>query len=223
MSPPPPGYGGDPEHSVNYEAGVRYAHGPRRAELIGYYNDYQNLTAICTLSSGCEGQELDRQFEAGRARIYGLEAFAEEVLSFPGFQIPLSASYTLTLTQFLETFGAQDPIFGEVEAGDEMPYVPRHEGRASLGLELERAGGYVALTYVDRMRERSGAGPIDLARHTAAQLTVDAGLHYRLLPGLRVYAQARNLFDAAYIASRRPYGARPNPPRWVQLGAQLEL
>lgn len=223
MSPPPPGYGGDPEHSVNYEAGVRYAHGPRRAELIGYYNDYQNLTAICTLSSGCEGQELDRQFEAGRARIYGLEAFAEEVLSFPGFQIPLSASYTLTLTQFLETFGAQDPIFGEVEAGDEMPYVPRHEGRASLGLELERAGGYVALTYVDRMRERSGAGPIDLALHTDAQLTVDAGLHYRLLPGLRVYAQARNLFDAAYIASRRPYGARPNPPRWVQLGAQLEL
>src|SRR5690606_24390769 len=107
----------------------------------------------------------------------------EEVLSFPGFQIPLSASYTLTLTQFLETFGAQDPIFGEVEAGDEMPYVPRHEGRASLGLEFERAGGYVALTYVDRMRERSGAGPIDLALHTDAQLTVDAGLHYRLLPG----------------------------------------
>jgi Fe(3+) dicitrate transport protein len=223
MSPPPPGNGGEPESSINYEAGMRYTDGARRAELIGYYNDYQNLTTICTLSSGCDEQNLDRQFEAGHARIYGLEAFAEDMLSFPGFQVPLSASYTLTLTEFLQTFTSQDPIFGEVEAGDEMPYVPRHEARGSLGIELERAGGYVAATYVGRMREQSGAGPIDLALHTDAQLTLDVGLHYVLVPGLRLYAQARNLLDEAYIASRRPYGARPNPPRWVQLGAQLEF
>jgi len=223
MSPPPPGNGGEPESSINYEAGLRYTDGGRRAELIGYYNDYQNLTTICTLSSGCEDQNLDRQFEAGHARIYGLEAFAEDALRFSGFQIPLSASYTLTLTEFLETFTSQDPIFGEVEAGDEMPYVPRHEARGSVGLELERAGGYVAATYVASMREQSGAGPIDLALHTDAQFTVDVGLHYQLMPGLRLYGQARNLFDEAYIASRRPYGARPNPPRWIQLGAQLEF
>jgi Fe(3+) dicitrate transport protein len=202
---------------------VRYTDGPRRAELIGYFNDYRNLTTICTLSSGCEEQDLDRQFEAGRARIYGLEAFAEDMLSFPGFRLPISAAYTLTLTEFLETFTSQDPVFGEVEAGDEMPYVPRHEARGSLGVELERAGGYVAATYVARMREQSGAGPIDLALHTDAQLTLDVGLHYVLVPGLRLYAQARNLLDQAVVASRRPYGARPNPPRWVQLGAQLEF
>lgn len=223
MSPPPPGNGGDPEISINYEAGMRYTDGARRAELIGYYNDYQNLTTICTLSSGCEEADLDRQFEAGHARIYGLEAFAEDLLSFPGFQIPISGSYTLTLTEFLQTFTSQDPIFGEVEAGDEMPYVPRHEARGSVGVELERAGGYVAATYVGRMREQSGAGPIDLALHTDAQFTLDVGLHYVLMPGLRLYAQARNLLDQASIASRRPYGARPNPPRWVQLGAQLEF
>ncbi|HWO13245.1 MAG TPA: TonB-dependent receptor [Polyangiaceae bacterium] len=223
MSPPAPGTPGDPEISINYEAGVRYTSGPRRAELIGYYNDYQNLTSICTLSSGCEGQNLDAQFEAGRARIYGLEAFAEDELRFPAFRVPLSASYTLTMTEFLETFASQDPIFGEVEAGDEMPYVPRHEGRGSVGLEFDVAGGYVAASYVSRMREQAGAGPLDLALATDAQLTVDAGVHYRPLPALRVYLQARNLFDELYIASRRPYGARPNPPRWVQLGAQLEF
>jgi Fe(3+) dicitrate transport protein len=223
MSPPPAGTDSDPEISINYEGGVRFASGTRRAEVIGYYNDYQNLTDICTLSSGCEDANLDRQFEAGRARIYGLEALAEDELRFGGARIPISASYTLTLTEFLETFASQDPIFGEVEAGDELPYVPRHAGRASVGVELERAGGYVAANYAGQMRELSGSGPLDLALATDAQFTVDVGLHYRLLPGLRLYGQARNLFDELYIASRRPYGARPNAPRWIQVGAQLEF
>jgi Fe(3+) dicitrate transport protein len=223
MSPPPPGNGGDPEISINYEAGARYTDGARRVELIGYFNDYQNLTTICTLSSGCEEQDLDRQFEAGHARIYGVEAFAEDELRFAGVRVPLSASYTLTLTEFLETFTSQDPIFGEVEAGDEMPYVPRHEGRVSAGLDFDVAGGYIAATYVAQMREQSGAGPIDLALATDAQFTVDAGVHYQLMPGIRFYGQVRNLFDEAYIVSRRPYGARPNAPRWVQVGAQLDF
>jgi Fe(3+) dicitrate transport protein len=222
MSPPPAGSDSPPEISINYEAGVRYASGPRRAELIGYYNDYKNLTDICTLSSGCEDQDLDRQFEAGRARIY-VEALAEDELRFSGFRVPINVSYTLTLTEFLETFSSQDPIFGEVEAGDELPYVPKHQGRASLGLETARAGGYVAANYVGRMRELSGSGPIDLTLATDAQFTVDVGLHYQVLPELRLYTQARNLFDELYIASRRPYGARPNSPRWIQLGAQLEF
>lgn len=223
MSPPAPGTGSDPESSINYEAGVRYTSGARRAELIGYYNDYGNLTTICTLSSGCEGSNLDVQYEAGKARIYGVEAYAEDALRFDGFRVPISASYTLTLTEFLETFTSQDPIFGEVEAGDEMPYVPRHEGRGSVGLDFDVAGGYVAVGYVGRMREQSGSGPLDLALATDAQLTFDVGANYRPLSWLNVYLQARNLFDEHYISSRRPYGARPNPPRWVQLGAQLEF
>jgi len=223
MSPPPPGNGGAPEISINYEAGARYTDGPRRVELIGYFNDYQNLTTICTLSSGCNEQDLDRQFEAGHARIYGFEAFAEDELRFAGVRVPLNAAYTLTLTEFLETFTSQDPIFGEVEAGDEMPYVPRHEGRVSAGLEVDVAGGYVAASYVSQMREQSGSGPLDLALATDAQFTIDLGLHYQLLPGVRFYGQVRNLFDEAFVVSRRPYGARPNAPRWIQVGAQLEF
>lgn len=225
MSPPPPGSDAsiDPEISVNYEAGARYAAGHSRAEWIAYYNDYQNLTDICTLSSGCDDASLDRQFAAGKARIYGFEALAEHELSFGGVRLPLSVSYTLTQTEFLETFASQDPIFGEVEAGDEMPYVPEHQGRASIGLELARAGGYVAGNYVSRMREQSGSGPLDLALATDAQLTLDAGINYRPLLWLQLYAQVRNVFDEADIASRRPYGARPNPPRWLQLGAKAEF
>src|SRR5690606_27909622 len=151
------------------------------------------------------------------------EAFAQDELRFSSLRFPLNASYTLTLTEFLETFTSQDPIFGEVEAGDELPYLPRHQGRAPAGLELGSVGGYLAANYVGRMREQSGAGPLDLTLATDSQLTFDLGLHVVPLPWLRLYAQARNIFDDHSLASRRPYGARPNPPRWVQVGAQLEL
>jgi Fe(3+) dicitrate transport protein len=36
-----------------------------------------------------------------------------------------------------------------------------------------------------------------------------------------VYANWRNITDSAAIAGRRPFGARPGAPRWLQVGAKL--
>jgi Fe(3+) dicitrate transport protein len=227
MSPTPPGSDEtiEPESSVNYEGGVRFAQGRHRAELIGYYNDYSNMTDVCTFSSGCVNDDLDRQFDAGRARIYGLEAYFEDELPLGPVTLSPSAAYTLTLTEFLQTFESDDPIFGEVEAGDEMPYVPRHQLRVNLAAELGPASGYGSILYVSKMREQAGAGPLDAALTTEEQFTADVGLSYELpLPiATTLYLQARNLLDNVTLASRRPYGARPNPPRWVQAGAKLEF
>ncbi len=225
MSPPAPGTGDsvDPEISLNYEVGARYLSGFRRLELIGYFSDYQNLTNICTLSGGCAEENLDVQFDAGRARIYGAEALVEESILTPWFRVPVSLSYTLTRTEFLETFQSQDSIFGDVEAGDEMPYVPEHQGRASVGVVGDVLGGYVAATYTGRMRERSGAGPLDRTLATDELLSVDVGLSAEPWGWLSLYANLRNALDAQVIASRRPYGARPNPPRWLQVGAKVSF
>lgn len=51
-------------------------HERTRAELIGFFNDYSNLTDVCTLSSGGLDSNLDRQFDAGKANVYGIEASA---------------------------------------------------------------------------------------------------------------------------------------------------
>ena len=61
-----------------------------------------------------------------------------------------------------------------------MPYVPRHEGRVSVGLDFDAAGGYVAASYVSQMREQSGSGPLDLALATDAQFTVDSAEDHEL-------------------------------------------
>lgn len=227
FSPPPPASDDaiSAEFSVNYELGARYASKQARAEVIGFFNDYSNLTDVCTLSSGCLSDNLDRQFDAGKARIYGVEVYAadETELGFGELRLPYTAIYTFTRSRFGNDFASQDPIFGAVQVGDELPYVPRHQARASVGVENERAGFVASVTYASQAREAAGSEPLDEVLATDEQLWIDVGARTRLTRSIEVYADARNLTDSVAIVSRRPYGARPNPPRWVQVGARLSF
>ncbi|WP_437973587.1 TonB-dependent receptor [Sorangium sp. So ce295] len=225
FSPPAPGSDEhvEPELSVNYEGGARFADGPLRAEIIGYFNDYSNITDVCTLSSGCLDADLDRQYDAGEARIYGIEAYAEHEVPLGQLKLPITAAYTLTRTEFLSSFASDDPIFGRVVKGDEMPYVPRHQASLSVGVEHERAGVAVGATYVSAMREKAGSEPMSRALATDEQLLFDASARVRVVGPLVLYANARNLLGSQYIVSRRPFGARPNAPRWIQIGAKASF
>lgn len=226
FSPVPPGQEVPvrPEKSVNYEAGVRWAPKRFRAELIGFYNDYQNLTNICTFSTGCVQEDLDQQSDGGQARVYGLEAYAESELKVrDNLALPGRFSYTFTDARFATDFQSADPIFGNVRAGDELPYVPRHQLTASLGVEMPRWGVNLSGTYVSAMRESAGQGEAAPGTATDAYFLLDAAVNVRLLKWLTVYGNGRNLLDATYIASRRPYGARPGSPRWLMLGAKAEF
>jgi Fe(3+) dicitrate transport protein len=214
----------DPEYSVNYELGARYTRERVRAELIGFFNDYSNLTDICSFSSNCLNADLDRQFDAGKARIYGLEAFTSIDVELSGsLELPLSAAYTYTRGHFLNDFESQDPIYGDVTNGDEIPYLPRHQLSANVAIEHRRAGAYASVTYTAAMREEAGRGSLDDALSTDEQLGVDAGVSYRIIDALELYLNVRNLFDEQNIVARRPYGARPNAPRWLFVGAKASL
>ncbi|MFO0676121.1 MAG: TonB-dependent receptor [Polyangiaceae bacterium] len=223
FSPPTPGPSRTTpaEASVNYEGGVRVARGRSRIEVIGFVNDYSNLTDVCTLSSGCVEANLDRQFDAGRATIRGVEAFAEHEARLGKVRFPLSLSYTFTKANFDDAFTSEDPIFGAVAAGDEMPYVPQHQLGATAAVEIERASFALAATYVSKMREIAGSGPLDEALHTDEMFLLDASTSVRVVGPLSIYANLRNLTDTRAIVSRRPYGARPNAPRWFQVGAKV--
>jgi Fe(3+) dicitrate transport protein len=226
MSPPIPesGASGRPELSVNYEAGVRYWKGPFRAEAVGYYEDYSNLTTTCDFQRGCSNKNLDRQLDAGKARIYGVELFVEhEVPITEALRLPVRGSYTYTHAEFLESFRSEDPAFGNVQAGYLLPYVPMHQAFVSVGLESDRAGGYVAADYVGRMREEAGNKPFDETLATDAQFLMDTGAFWKPFKFLRLFANVRNVFNEQYIVSRRPYGARPNAPLWMQVGAKVDF
>lgn len=226
FSPVPPGQQDlvRPEKSINYEAGVRYAPRRFRAEVVGFYNDYRNITNICTFSTGCVQENLDQQSDGGSARVVGVEAYAESELEVKkGVAIPGRLSYTFTDARFLTDFESADPIFGNVRAGDQLPYVPTHQFVASIGVEMAKWGVNVSGTYTGRMREVAGQGEFKEGATTDDFFLLDASANVRILRWLTLYGVGRNLLDAAYIVSRRPYGARPGAPRWLQIGAKAEF
>lgn len=224
FSPPAPGASGvSPEYSVNYEAGARYAKGRTRFEAIGFYNDYQNLTNVCTFSGGCV-DDIDRQFDAGKARIYGLEAFVSHEQKLPeGFVLPVTAAYTLSQGEFETSFDSQDPIYGAVTAGDSIPYLPPHQLSLTVALEHRYGGVNAAFNYVARMREVAGTGELIDALATDDQTWIDLGVFGKPLPWLTIYANLRNLTGEQNLVGRRPYGARVNAPRWFQAGVKAEF
>jgi Fe(3+) dicitrate transport protein len=230
FSPAPPDSSGTtkPEESINYEAGFRYDQKRVRAELIGFFNDYKNLTDICTFSNGCLAQNLDRQFDAGAVHVYGAEAFVEATIrATEGLGVPVRATYTFTRSRFRNSFTAQDSFFGNVVAGDELPYIPRHQASGSVGLEAKQWGFNVNGTYVGAMREQAGGSPDRVIQDdppkTDAYFLLDASASYKVYRGVTLYLNGRNLLDSAYIVARRPFGARPGAPRWMQAGLQVRF
>lgn len=207
------------ERSVNYEAGVRYETEQTRAELIGYFNDYSNLTGECTLSSGCDPRLLNRQFNGGEVFVYGLELALRHEQALPwGVTLDASATYTLTLSSFRTAFRSENPLFGDVEAGDALPYLPEHQAAFTLGARKGPVGLFASLSAVSAMRDQAGSGPIEDERGSDAFAVLDLTGSVDLFERGRAYVRIDNALDAEYVASSRPFGARPGKPFQIQVG-----
>src|SRR5690606_26098493 len=176
FSPPEPGSSSDvkPESSWNYEAGARLALEGVSAEATAFYNDYGNLSDVCSLATGCTGDEVERQFNAGNAQIHGVESSIAYEAELGGLSVPLAPDHTSTHGEFAESFTSADPIFGRVQKGDEMPYLPKHQWRASAAVEGEAGEIHLAANYVSAMREVAGAGPLSETISAQSLFTLDA-------------------------------------------------
>ncbi|MBA1147797.1 TonB-dependent receptor [Ectothiorhodospiraceae bacterium WFHF3C12] len=221
----------EPEESVNYEAGARYLDDSSRAELIGFYNDYSNLKGTCTISSGCPDAR-GQTFNGGEVDVYGIEALmAHEVRLTERYRVPLHLSYTYTETEFQTSFESSFALWGEVEAGDRLPYMPRHQATARAGLATADWDVTASAHYVGEQLEQAGDGEADdgdddgpLAGATVdAYTVVDLAGRYRIDRQFTTYLTVENVFDKEYMISRRPYGARPGKPRTFVAGLKYDF
>ncbi len=189
------------------------------AEVIGFFNDYSNLTGECTLSSGCTDALLNRQFNAGEVFVYGLEAMVSHEAKGPwGLSLFGKALYTLTLSQFRTSFSSANPLFGDVVQGDELPYVPRHQATLVSGARRDPWELNVSVAYVGEMRDVPGQGPIPDRERIDDYFVVDIGSSVNVTKSTQIYLRINNLLDTAYMASRRPFGARPGRPFQLLVG-----
>lgn len=223
-SPPAPGSSASAEDSLNIEAGLRFQDGELNAELIGYYNDYDNLVGTCTESSG-GGCTIGEQFDGGQVRVYGIEAQVGYVLADigPNLSLPLRAAYTWTQGEFRNSFNSDFEEWGTVSRGDELPYLPEHQLFLEASLEGERWSTSLGANYADRTRSSAGSGPIAAGTGTERRWVLDLSARYALSNEITLFGKVDNLLDEVYVAARRPSGARPGLPRTAYFGVQVEL
>tara|TARA_R110000850_G_scaffold257256_1_gene383489 strand:- start:4043 stop:6271 length:2229 start_codon:yes stop_codon:yes gene_type:complete len=201
------------EKSINYELGSRFGFKGFSGELVGFYNDYQNLLGSDLAATGGTGS-LD-QFNAGEVRVSGLELLLNYNLLYntsEKFKLPLSISYTLTDTEFLTSFDSNEDIYGVVTKGDEIPYIAKNQLNATLGLQHKKFEVNLNSRYKGAFRTKAGSGPIPENFKVDSNFIVDLSAHYFLNENFTLSTNVINLFDTEYAVSRVPAGLRPGHP-----------
>ena len=222
FSPPGPGAGETrAEESVNTELGLRY----RRAALgllgIAFHNRYDNLLGSDLSAVGGDG--TGEQFNGGEANIAGLETVVRYAFRYAGFALSARLNYTLTRAHFVNDFVSSFKPWGNVQAGDELPYLPRHQWAASIGAERRVGALYLNGRYVSPMRTQAGQGSIEKSERTDAALVFDLTGQVNIAPHAGLYFSVTNLTDQTYIVARRPAGIRPGLPRTVSAGIRVDF
>jgi Fe(3+) dicitrate transport protein len=224
----PPGPGAEEatraEMSVNYELGGRLVVHGVSVQAAAFYNDYTNILGKATLATGESGSgEL---FNGGAVVVTGIETSAEyDVAHNRGWRVrlPLRAAYTYTDARFQTAFQSGFGEWGTVQIGDELPYLPKHQGFISIGVAAPRWRGDVSAMSSAAMRTRAGSGPMEPGFSTDAFTVVNVTGEYGVTTWTRLFAGVQNVTDERYVVARRPAGARPGLPRTWTLGVRATL
>ena len=207
------------ETALNYEAGARI-HGQRwSGELTAFFSDYDNLLGECTASSGADC-EIGDAFNGDAATVRGLEvSFSTDLSAGTEFQLPLTLTFTYMDARF-DSDVADTDFFGDVRRGDRLPYLPKQQAHAMLGVLRGPTEANIALHYVDEVCVRASCGDLE---KTDPALTVDAAASWRMNTRVTLFARIENLTRSTGILGRHPYGARPNKDRSMAAGVRARF
>lgn len=223
FNPPGPGSSADSEESINFEAGARYTRETLSLEAIGFFNDYDNLVGTCTISSGGNCTVGD-QFDGGEVEMYGLElGGSSEFALGGGLTMPVKASYTYSNAEFQNAFASSFGEWGNVESGDDLPYLPEHQLQLSAGVTGARWRTDLSATFVGEMRVVAGSGSPARDERVDDHWILDLAAAYDLTDQVELFARIENLLDNDYLAARRPAGARPGRPQTGLVGVRVDF
>lgn len=219
FAPPAPGNeDADNEESVNYEFGARYNQDALSAEALFFYSDYENMHGNCTASQGCDDDNIGNQYNAGEVDVKGLEIKAGYAFDMNSVSVPVDLTYTFTDTEFQNAFSSSLDTWGNVEKGDELPYVPENQLQLSVGVEGDMWSANMLVRYMDKMRTTAGSGSISVDENIDSRTVVDFSAHYSLANNQEVTLSVDNLFDEEYVSTRTHGSVMVGKPRSLVLG-----
>ncbi|ASM51093.1 Fe(3+) dicitrate transport protein [Pseudoalteromonas espejiana DSM 9414] len=203
----------DEEESVNIEFGSRFNAAGFNGEIIAFFSDYDNMHGNCTAAVGCSDDNIGDQYNYGEVEVSGFEFSAARTFNTDNIAFPVKFTYTYTDSEFKNDFDSA--IWGPVNAGDAMPYVPENQAALSLGAEFSNFVINSQMRYVSNAHADltdSGLDAID------SRVVWDLAAKYLIDANQKVYLSVDNLFDKTYIANRANGGIQPGKPRTVQMG-----
>jgi len=221
FSPPGNQDGEKPEESMNYELGTRFSVGKLRGEFVGFYNYYSNLLGSDLAATGGTGS-LD-QFNAGEVSVNGIEV----LMNYDFFKkdskiaLPISFGYTFTNTEFKNSFGSLEDLWGVVTIGDELPYIPKHQFNAGFSVEHPLFEININARFNGEFRTLAGKGTIPENEKVVSNFIVDFSGKYFINKKLNATLNIINLLDNTYIVSRVPSGVRPGHPFGMYAGLEF--
>jgi Fe(3+) dicitrate transport protein len=217
------------ETSWNGEFGLTYEDDDRATFVSAraFVTRYMNLIGTCSGSTGCDSAQLDQEFAGGAVRIAGLEGLATaEVTLSSRYSVPIRGTYTLTSSSFLSDFESAFPLYGDVEQGDELPQLPRHQLSGSIGISHWRWQAAVSASGHTRTRDVAGSGDGADTLFADPQFHLDVAassmLTYIGAGQLELYGRLDNVTNSRGVASYRPFGARPGKPFGAVLGLRWQ-
>ena len=207
------------EEAINSEFGLRYNSENTRVEIMAFSSNYDNLLGECTSSSGSDC-EIGDAFNGDAATVTGLEVLLANSLPVSdGLLFNTSLSYTYINGEF-DTDIASTDFFGDVSAGDPIPYIPENQLQLSAGLEAAVWQLNANVSYVDEVCTRASCGQFE---RTDDALTLDLAANYVLNDNVKVFSRIENATDEQDILGRQPYGARPNKGRTASVGIEMNF
>lgn len=208
----------DAEEALNYEFGLRLGDTRRRLEAVAFVSDYDNLLGECTSSSGADC-EVGDAFNGDAATVRGLEfKAATELVGDAGFAVPFEIVYTYIDGRF-DTDIADTDFFGDVSAGDPIPYIPEHQIHSTIGVHGDGWSANLSANFVDAVCVRASCGAFE---KTDELLAFDVAGRFRLNDRSALFVRVENLSNTEDIVGRHPYGARPNRSRTAAVGLEFD-
>jgi len=221
FSPPGSKEGTKPEESVNYEVGVRFGKRALMGQAVVFLNDYSNLLGSDLAAAGGGGST--DQFNGGEVQAMGVETqFTYNLFTrlSATYNMPFTLVYTYTDATFQSDFDSDFDAWGEVEAGDHLPYISAHQMSFSLGIENKAFRATLSGKYVDEMRTEAGNSD-DASPMTDSQFIIDLGGNYIMSKNMSLFANITNLTDQINVVAMRPAGLRPGMPRAFNIGVKV--
>lgn len=224
FAPPSPGNNkADSEEGWNYEFGGRFSYDNINGELIGFVTNLDNLHGNCTASQGCNDDLIGQQYNAGKVDISGVEFVINHRAEFDGFALPTRFNYTYSSAEFAETFESELDVWGSVEAGFDIPYLPKVMWQLESGIAGDNWQVLAAIKYVDEMRVVAGNDNIDEDNGIKAHTIVEVSANYQIDEKQSLYVVLDNFFDKEYVATRQHGGLQVGKSRSLQVGYRYQL